>query len=130
MYQEWPFFRALLSNIQMALFKAEMPIAEQYSRLAADRRSAQQVYRLIRDEYRRTLEQVLAVSGLHGLMEETPELRHSLGRRNMYLDPLNHIQVSLLERYRDDEATEKGERWLEPLLRSINAIAAGMRNTG
>lgn len=130
MYREWPFFRALLSNIQMALFKAEMHIAEQYSRLTTDQQGAQQVYRLIHDEYRRALDQVLAVSGLHGLMEETPELRHSLGRRNMYLDPLNQIQVSLLERYRGSVSAEDGEQWLEPLLRSINAIAAGMRNTG
>ncbi len=130
MYHEWAFFRALLSNIQMALFKAEMPIAEQYSRLAADPATAGRVYQAIREEHRRTLEQILAVSGLHGLMEETPELRHSLGRRNMYLDPLNYIQVSLLERYRGSASKEEGEQWLEPLLRSINAIAAGMRNTG
>jgi phosphoenolpyruvate carboxylase len=130
MYHEWPFFRALLSNIQMALFKSEMPIAEQYSHLAADPESARRVYRMISGEHQRTLEQILAVSGLHMLMEETPELRHSLGRRNMYLDPLNHIQVSLLKRYRGSAGMEEGEQWLEPLLRSINAIAAGMRNTG
>jgi phosphoenolpyruvate carboxylase len=130
MYHEWPFFRALLSNIQMALFKSEMPIAEQYSRLAVDPESARRVYRMISEEHQRTLEQILAVSGLHMLMEETPELRHSLGRRNMYLDPLNHIQVSLLKRYRGSAGMEEGEQWLEPLLRSINAIAAGMRNTG
>jgi phosphoenolpyruvate carboxylase len=81
-------------------------------------------------EYDRTRTQVLNVAGLHGLMEETPELQASLGRRNLYLDPLNYIQVSLLERYRTGRVPEEREQWLDPLLRSINAIAAGMRNTG
>jgi phosphoenolpyruvate carboxylase len=63
-------------------------------------------------------------------MEETPELQISLARRNIYLDPLNHIQVVLLERYRQGPTPEEREQWLGPLLRSINAIAAGVRNTG
>ena len=130
MYQEWPFFRALLSNIQMALFKADMGIAREYARLARDQRSAQQVYEVLRQEYERTLTQVLNVAGLHELMEETPELQLSLARRNLYLDPLNHIQISTLERYRGEGSDEDREQWLDPLLRSINAIAAGMRNTG
>jgi phosphoenolpyruvate carboxylase len=130
MYQEWPFFRALLSNTQMALFKAELDIAHQYIRLAHDRDQAERIYGIIRDEYERTVTQVLNLSGLHELMEETPELRVSLARRNIYLDPLNHIQAFLLERYRGEEAAEEREQWLDPLLRSINAIAAGMRNTG
>ena len=55
----------------------------------------------------------------------------SLDRRNPYLDPLNHIQIMLLKRYRNQALDEEERnRWLEPLLRSINAIAAGMRNTG
>jgi phosphoenolpyruvate carboxylase len=130
MYVEWPFFRALLSNIQMSLFKAEMHIAREYLRLARDRERALGIYERIRGEYERTLTQVLNVAGLHGLMEETPELQLSLARRNLYLDPLNHIQIALLERYRNAPTEEEREPWLDPLLRSINAIAAGMRNTG
>ncbi len=130
MYQEWPFFRAILSNTQMSLFKAEMHIAHEYLRLAADRPHAETIYRAIADEYQRTLTQVLNVAGLHGLMEETPDLQLSLARRNTYLDPLNHVQIALLERYRGESAADEREQWLDPLLRSINAIAAGMRNTG
>jgi phosphoenolpyruvate carboxylase len=130
MYQDWPFFRALLSNTQMSLYKAEMHIARAYVRLAQDRARAEGIYRLIAEEYERTVTQVLNVAGLHGLMEETPELQQSLARRNIYLDPLNHIQVSLLERYRGEKDPEDREQWLDPLLRSINAIAAGMRTTG
>ena len=74
---------------------------------------------------------MLNLSGLHGLMDETPELQRSLARRHTYLDPLNHIQVALLKRFRASASSEE-ERvdWLNPLLRTINAIAAGMRNTG
>jgi phosphoenolpyruvate carboxylase len=130
MYQEWPFFRAILSNTQMSLFKAEMHIAHEYLRLAPDRARAEAIYHTIADEYQRTLTQVLNLAGLHGLMEETPDLQLSLARRNTYLDPLNHIQIALLERYRGESVPEQREQWLDPLLRSINAIAAGMRNTG
>jgi phosphoenolpyruvate carboxylase len=130
MYQEWPFFRVLLSNTQMSLFKAEMHIAREYVRFARDRERAEAIFGLIREEYQRTLTQVLHTAGLRGLMEETPALQLSLARRNIYLDPLNHIQISLLERYRAQASQEQREQWLDPLLRSINAIAAGMRNTG
>jgi phosphoenolpyruvate carboxylase len=131
MYQEWPFFRSLLGNIQMALFKGEMNIAHEYTRLAGDQELAQNIFGKIHDEYRRTVTQVLHVTGSHGLLEENPSLGLSLYRRNPYLDPLNNIQITLLSRYRDVSLPDSlRERWLHPLLRSINAIASGMRNTG
>jgi phosphoenolpyruvate carboxylase len=131
MYRNWPFFRALLSNIQMALFKGEMNIAREYTRLAVDREAADVIFGRIRDEYRRTVTQVLNICGLQLLLEESPSLGLSLYRRNPYIDPLNNIQVTLLARYRDTTIDEdQRERWLQPLLRSINAIASGMRNTG
>jgi phosphoenolpyruvate carboxylase len=131
MYRGWPFFGALLSNIQMALFKGEMNIAREYTRLAGDRVSAERLYDKIREEYRRTVTQVLNVCGIQLLLAESQSLGLSLYRRNPYLDPLNNIQVTLLSRYRDTSRGEvERERWLHPLLRSINAIASGMRNTG
>jgi len=131
MYREWPFFRALLSNIQMSLFKGEMNIAREYIRLAADRQAAEAIFGKILDEYRRTVTQVLNVCGIQLLLEESPSLGLSLFRRNPYIDPLNNIQVTLLARYRDASLDEdQRERWLQPLLRSINAVASGMRNTG
>lgn len=131
MYQEWPFFKALMSNTQMALFKADSTIAQKYSELCVDPSTGKKIYQLISDELECTIENVLKVSGNDELMEESPFLAISLSRRNPYLDPLNNIQVTLLKRYRD-ESTPEAERevWLSPLLRSINAIAAGMRNTG
>jgi phosphoenolpyruvate carboxylase len=131
MYREWPFFRSLLGNIQMALFKGEMNIARMYTQLASDPDMANTIYNKIRDEYRLTVTQVLGVSGIQELLEENPVLSLSLYRRNPYLDPLNVIQITLLSRYRDSTLSDKErERWLHPLLRSINAIASGMRNTG
>jgi phosphoenolpyruvate carboxylase len=131
MYRDWPFFRALLSNIQMALFKGEMNIAREYTRLAVDRQAAEAIFGKILEEYRRTVTQVLNVCGIRLLLEESPSLGLSLFRRNPYIDPLNNIQVTLLARCRDVSLDEdQRERWLQPLLRSINAIASGMRNTG
>ncbi len=129
MYQDWPFFRTLLSNAQMALFKTDMHIAREYVGLCGDMRSGKHIYEIIRSRHERAIRQICHVADVGHLLEETPELAYSLGYRNPYLDPLNHIQVVLLRKLRD--AQGEGESpWLEPLLRSINAIAAGMRNTG
>jgi phosphoenolpyruvate carboxylase len=128
MYQQWPYFKSLLSNTQMSLVKADMDMAKEYATLAEDQQRAQNVYNLIAGEHARTVENILKVSQLDGLLEETPALALSLARRNPYLDPLNHIQFTLLKRYRADERDDNP--WLKPLLRSISAIASGMRNTG
>jgi phosphoenolpyruvate carboxylase len=133
MYQQWPYFRSLLSNTQMALFKADMGIAGQYSALVADTQCAQKIFSQINREYELTVGKVLEVSQIESLLAETPALALSLGRRTPYLDPLNHIQLMLLRRYRAAvEADDKEEqlKQLEPLLRSISSIAGGMRNTG
>ncbi|SEQ32860.1 phosphoenolpyruvate carboxylase [Ectothiorhodospira magna] len=133
MYEQWPFFRALLSNSQMSLAKADMDIAGEYARLCHDRTLAARVFGLIREEYLRTVEEVLTISGKDNLLDDHPVLALSLMRRNPYLDPLNHIQITLLRRHRALQGTGSGtayDPWLSPLLRSINAIAAGMRNTG
>ena len=131
MYHNWPFFRALLSNSQMALYKSEMSIARSYVSLCENQESAEEVYKMIHSEYGRTRLQVLEAAQLNDLMAETPHLALSLTRRNPYLDPLNQIQLTLLKRVRDESLDDDArDQWLNPLLRSINAIAAGMRNTG
>ncbi len=131
MYHDWPFFRALLSNSQMALFKADMHIAESYVSLCHDQDTAQPIINTIDAEYNRTVNNVLQIAQLDELMADTPRLALSLKRRTPYLDPLNQIQVTLLKRFRDETQEEESRnQWLNPLLRTINAIAAGMRNTG
>jgi len=128
MYRDWPFFRTLLANAQMALSKTDMNIAREYAGLCPDAASGKRVYDTIRDEYLLTIRQILNVADIQTLLEESPDLAISLNQRNPYLDPLNHIQVVLLSKLRQDQSPDSP--WLEPLLRSINAIAAGMRNTG
>ena len=134
MYREWPFFRSLLSNSQMALTKANMRTAAEYAQLCSDRTLADMVYSRVQEEYARTVREVLLVARLDALMDEAPLLALSLQRRDPYLDPLNSIQIHLLRESRALQATQGDEGdenpWMSPLLRSINAIAAGMRNTG
>jgi len=131
LYREWPFFNALLRNTQMSLAKADMDIAADYAALCTDAGAGQRIYQMIRAEYQRAVTQVLEVADIELMLQEDPTLRLSLSRRNPYLDPLGHIQAALLRRYRDPgRSAEERERWLPPLLRSINAIANGQRNTG
>jgi phosphoenolpyruvate carboxylase len=131
LHQEWPYFRALLSNTEMAMYKADIITAEEYSELCLSEETRKRVFDMVREEYKRTLELTLKVAQMNTLLDDNPALSVSLMRRDPYLDPLNHIQIKLLKRYRDESLSEEErEKWLDPLLRSINAIAAGMRNTG
>jgi len=139
LYDNWPFFHNLMENVQMALSKANMATAHEYAGLCSDRETADAIYRRIEAEYRKTVAFVLKISRCEQLLANQGTLMLSLQRRDPYLDPLNHIQLSLIRRYRsaylkqraDDETTAPMEN--EPLslvLRSISAIAIGMRNTG
>jgi phosphoenolpyruvate carboxylase len=131
MYRDWPFFRTLLSNAQMALAKTDLGLAREYAELCRDRATAKRVFDLINAEFLRARSEILAVASSKVLLAENPALAMSLASRNQYLDPLNSIQVALLRRIRELPPEAQAESpWMEPLLRSINAIAAGMRNTG
>ena len=133
MYRRWPFFRNFLANVQQALVKANMEIAKEYSRICEDKEVADRVYGLIKNEYDASVEQVMRVTEKDELLGETPQLKERLDKRNLYLDPLNASQVILLGRTRKAEAEDNAEElelWTEPLLRTIKAIAASMRNTG
>jgi phosphoenolpyruvate carboxylase len=130
MYREWPFIRGLLSNVQMSLTKADMEIAEEYARLC-EHPNTMEVYRAIADEYALTVEGVRQVAQIEAMLEDNQPLALSISRRRPYIDPINHIQVRLLKHYRTESVWDADqESWLTPLKRSINAIAAGMRNTG
>lgn len=131
LYQNWPYFRALLSNTEMALYKADIVTAKEYSELCLSEGSRQRVFSLIKAEHQRTQQYTLQVAQMNHLLDDIEPLALSLMRRDPYLDPLNHIQIKLLKRCRDEALSqEERDMWLDPLLRSINAIAAGMRNTG
>lgn len=130
MYREWPFFRALLGNIQMALFKGELTIAREYSMLYDNEEVREGIYSTIKSQYECTVEQVLNIANIQTLLEENETLGLSLNRRAPYLDPINYIQIKLLREFRKNQGEGVESKWLNPLLRSINAISAGMRNTG
>jgi phosphoenolpyruvate carboxylase len=131
MARSWPFFSALLSNTQMSLSKADMSIASRYAALCHDAFQGQQVFEVIAAEHRRTIKQSLLIDEADTLLEQTPGLKRSLKQRQPYLDPINYIQIMLLQRYRSETLSdEERTYWLDPLLRTISAISLGMRNTG
>ena len=125
LYREWPFFAALVESVEMSLAKSSMGIAEQYLELVDDEALAARVFGALRDEHDRARATLLEVIEATELLDRHPVLQQSIRLRNPYVDPMNAIQVELLERWRagDEEA-------LRPLLRSIAGIATALRNTG
>ena len=128
MYSEWPFFRVLLDNIQMALAKSDLGIARDYSQLVNNKNAAVEIIDDIEDEFKNTISNILTVVDSNELLSENTKLSLSLSRRQPYLDPLNYIQVMLLKAHRKVEGEDTVN--FDPLLRTIHAIAIGMRNTG
>ena len=115
----------------MGLFKAQMDIAKEYSLLWDNKQRSKEIYQKIATEYALTVKEVLSIAELDELMSETPLLQYSLKRREPYIDPLNHIQITTLARHRAHLANSEEESpWLDELLLTINALASGLRNTG
>ena len=131
MYTDWPFFQNLLSNAQMALRKSDTEIAKEYAALCQDKLLAKRIWSLIASEYQTCVDWILQVAKAKTLLEDNPTLNSSMAWRDTFLGPLNHIQVSLLRRLREEGSDDSiPNPWVKPMLRTINAIAAGMRNTG
>jgi phosphoenolpyruvate carboxylase len=124
---EWPFFRALLSNMDMVLAKADMGIAKRYTELVADQALAGKVFGVLEDEWRRTTKALDAIQGTTERLADNPALARSIRHRFPYIAPLNHLQVELLRRWRGGE---QADRTLRTILISINGVAAGLRNSG
>jgi phosphoenolpyruvate carboxylase len=125
MHRDWPFFRNLVDNVAMAEAKASLPVAKLYQPLARDAASAKRVFEMISDELALTAKALKRVAGASPLAAN-PSLALSLERRKPYLDAMNALQAVLLTKLRDGG----GADWRHPLLLTVNAIAAGMRNTG
>jgi phosphoenolpyruvate carboxylase len=134
MYRQWPVFATLLSNMDMVLAKADMRIAERYAGLVKDERLRNAIFPRIKAEYERTRKHLLAITGQEALLDQNPVLRRSITNRFPYLDPLNHVQVEMLRRYRDQIALGSAEDVSERVRRgvhiSINGIASALRNSG
>jgi phosphoenolpyruvate carboxylase len=131
MNRHWPFFAAMISNLQMSLYKSDMRIAMEYSKLCDDRKFADSIFNTLRQENKRSIDSVLQVANMKKLLANDSVLTLSLSRRDPYLDPLAFLQIDVLKKYRD-ETQSKADRmqWQAALLSSINGIAAGLRNTG
>jgi len=131
MFLEWPFFSAMISNTQMALYKSDMQTARHYANLCSDQAVADLIFDKVITEQELTVKHVLGIAQTDRLLAQAPQLELSLSRRDPYLDPLGYIQINLLKKYRAKTAEEEvNVEWQDALLSTINAIAAGMRNTG
>jgi len=132
MHRQWPFFSTLLSNLDMVLAKSDLRIAERYADLVPDRKLGRKLFGLIRAEWERADRALSLITGETRRLQSNPALARSIGHRFPYLDPLNHLQVELLRRYRQGgvAAGPDEERLKRGIHLSINGIAAGLRNTG
>jgi phosphoenolpyruvate carboxylase len=131
MYKQWPFFRTLLSNLDMVLAKSDLRIAARYVELVDDRKLGKRIFGAIKAEWEITQAMLAEITGETERLRANPSLARSIEHRFPYLDPLNHLQVELMRRYRlrreDDPANDRLQRGIHL---SINGIAAGLRNTG
>jgi phosphoenolpyruvate carboxylase len=127
MYAQWPFFRTLLSNMDMVLAKSDMALASRYAELVGDRKLRQKVFSMIDAEWHRTSDALTLITGAKQRLEGNAEMQRSVRHRFPYIDPLHHLQVELMRRYR---AGDGGERLQRGIHISINGVAAGLRNTG
>jgi phosphoenolpyruvate carboxylase len=127
MCREWPFFRTLLSNMDMVLAKADSTLARHYADLVPDAKLAEDIFARIVAEWTLTTEALEKITGVAKRLADNPDLARSLSHRFPYIAPLNHLQVELLRRWRAGKTDEKTHRGI---LISINGIAAGLRNTG
>ena len=126
MYQNWPFFQSLLSNVDMVLSKSNMNIAFEYAKLCEDE-EVQAIYYTILDEWQLTKDVILAIEGYDELLAENTYLKDSLNYRMPYFNILNYIQLELIKRQRRGELSADEERLIHT---TINGIATGLRNSG
>ena len=127
MYREWPFFRTLLSNIDMVLAKSDLALASRYAELVADARLRKKIFTTIEAEWKRTVDALALITGEKQLLAGNAALKRSIRHRFPYIDPLHHLQLELVRRYREGRTDERVQRGIHI---SINGIAAGLRNTG
>lgn len=126
MYQNWPFFQSLLSNVDMVLSKSNMNIAFEYAKLCEDE-EVQAIYYTILDEWQLTKNVILAIEGYDELLAENSYLKDSLNYRMPYFNILNYIQLELIKRQRRGELSADEEKLIHT---TINGIATGLRNSG
>jgi phosphoenolpyruvate carboxylase len=135
MHRQWPFFRTLLSNLDMVMAKSDLRIAARYVELVEDKVMARRIFAQLKAEWQRVQEALALITGEPQRLASNAALARSIEHRFPYLDPLNHLQVELMRRYRNrrpspDGSTDGVARLERGIHLSINGIAAGLRNTG
>ena len=126
MYKRWPFFKSLLSNVDMVLSKSNMNIAFEYAQLCEDQ-NVRDIFNIILDEWQLTKNVILEIEGHDELLAENTYLRDSLDYRMPYFNVLNYIQLELIKRQRNGQLTPDQEKLIHI---TINGIATGLRNSG
>ncbi|MEX3592367.1 MAG: phosphoenolpyruvate carboxylase [Burkholderia sp.] len=127
MNRSWPFFSHLLSNMDMVLAKTDLAVASRYAELVTDKKLRKHVFARIVAEWERTAAALAEITGHEARLAANPLLARSIKNRFPYLDPLNHLQVELIKRYRAGDTNARVRRGIHL---TINGIAAGLRNTG
>jgi phosphoenolpyruvate carboxylase len=127
MHRDWPFFRTLLSNMEMMLTKANLGIASRYANLVPDAALREAIFSRICSEFEDSLAALLLISEQSKLLERNPFLDRAIRNREPYLDPLNHVQVELLRKYREHGTNDEVLRGIQL---TINGISAALRNSG
>ena len=127
MYKHWPFFRTLLSNMDMVLAKSSLAIASRYASLVPDVTLREAIFSRISKEWQASVDALNAIMSQKHLLAHNPLLLRSIRNRFPYLDPLNHVQVELLKLHRAHATSEKV---LTGIQLTINGVSAGLRNSG
>jgi phosphoenolpyruvate carboxylase len=127
MYRQWPFFRTLLSNMDMVLAKSDLALASRYAGLVDDAKLRKKIFSAIETEWQRTAQALALITREKQRLAKNPALQRSIRHRFPYIDPLHHLQVELVRRYRAGQTDSRVQTGIHM---SINGIAAGLRNTG
>jgi phosphoenolpyruvate carboxylase len=127
MVKDWPFFRTLLSNIDMVLAKSDLALASRYAELVTNAALRKKIFSRIETEWHLTVTALQLITGDKQRLTNNAALQRSIRHRFPYIDPLHHLQVELVRRYRAGQSDERVQRGIHI---SINGIAAGLRNTG
>ncbi len=131
MFKQWPFFSTLLSNMDMVMAKSDLALASRYSELVPDKRLRQRIFGAIEAEWHLTAKALSIITGEKQRLVDNAALQRSMRHRFPYIDPLHHLQVELIRRFRAGKtAADRDEKVRRGIHLSINGIAAGLRNTG
>lgn len=127
LYEKWPFFRTVLSNMAMVMSKSDLGLAARYADLVPDAELRDRVFGMITDEHERTIRMYKAITGNENLFADNSGLERSVHNRFPYLEPLNHLQVELIRRYRSGDESDQVRRGIQL---TMNGLATALRNSG